>query len=184
MVDYLKFFKSSLKDVEKNFGNNEVMNTIEKKTKLPKSYIIYGSAALYFLLILINVGGIGEILANFVGFCIPTYYSLKALKTNTTKDDTQLLTYWIVFSFLSVIEFWSKAILAWVPFYWFFKTLFLLYIAIPSLGGAQFVFKRVIEPLSDKYMPLVEGKPENLAKKVEEAANNAANNAKASGFTR
>lgn len=156
------------------------MSRIEAQTKLPRSYVIVGLVAVYFLLIFINVGGIGEILSNFVGFCIPTYYSLKALKTATSTDDTQLLTYWIVFSFLSVIEFWSKAILYWVPFYWFFKTVFLLYIAIPSFGGAQLVYTRLISPFSDKYLPIVEGKSGELAQKVEAAANNA----KASGYSR
>lgn len=135
---------------------------------------------MYFALIFINVGGVGEILSNVVGFCIPTYYSMKALNTATSKDDTELLTYWIVFSFLSVIEFWSKAILYWVPFYWFFKTIFLLYIAIPSFGGARLVYVNLIKPVSDRYLPILDSKTEDLAEKVEHAANNA----KASGFSR
>ncbi|CDO94386.1 unnamed protein product [Kluyveromyces dobzhanskii CBS 2104] len=180
MADYLQQFQSTLKGLDTKFAGNQVLSRIEAQTKLPRSYVIVGLGALYFVLIFINVGGVGEILSNLVGFCIPTYYSLKALKTTSSTDDTQLLTYWIVFSFLSVIEFWSKAILYWVPFYWFFKTAFLLYIAVPSFGGAQLIYSRLISPISDKYLPVVEGKPEGLAQKVETAANNA----KSSGFSR
>lgn len=115
-----------------------------------------------------------------MGFCVPAYYSIKALKTVDTKDDAELLTYWIVFSFLSVIEFWSKAILYWMPFYWLFKTVFLVYIAIPSLGGATLVYKTLILPIADKYLPLVEVKSEEMAAKVEHAAQRA----KTSGFSR
>lgn len=88
-----------------------------------------------------------------------------ALETTTTKDDTQLLTYWVVFAGLNVIEFWSKAILYWVPFYYLFKTIFLLYIGIPSFGGAATVYQAVIKPFSQKY---VVGK--SFSKDVDDAA--------------
>lgn len=106
----------------------------------------------YFVLIFLNVGGIGQLLSNIAGFVVPGYYSLHALETSTTDDDTQLLTYWVVFAFLNVIEFWSKAILYWIPFYWLFKTFFLLYIGIPSTGGAVSVYNSLIKPISENYV--------------------------------
>ncbi|CCH43373.1 putative membrane protein [Wickerhamomyces ciferrii] len=106
----------------------------------------------YFFLIFLNIGGVGQLLSNIAGFVIPGYYSLVALNTATSKDDTQLLTYWVVFAFLNVIEFWSKAILYWIPFYWFFKTIGLLYLALPQFGGAEVVYRVVIKPISDQYI--------------------------------
>lgn len=128
------------------------MQQLEARTKLPKSYLAAGAFAFYLILIFINVGGIGEILANIVGFVIPTYLSLIALRTKTSEDDTQLLTYWIVFSFLNVIEFWSKTILYMIPFYWFLKTIFVLYIALPQTGGASLIYRTFISPVADKYI--------------------------------
>lgn len=139
------------------------MQKFESSTNLPKSYGIIGAFSFYLLLIFINVGGIGEILANIIGFVIPTYYSLVALKTKDTTDDTQLLTYWIVFAFLSVIEFWSKAILYWIPFYWFFKTIFLIYTVIPQLKGAQLVYEKIIAPLTDSYIQVIAEKEDEIA---------------------
>lgn len=104
------------------------------------------------MLIFLNVGGIGQLLSNIAGFVVPGYYSLLALETATSKDDTQLLTYWVVFAALNVIEFWSKAILYWVPFYYLFKTIFLLYIGIPSFGGAATIYQTAIKPFSQKYI--------------------------------
>lgn len=91
-------------------------------------------------------------LSNIAGFVIPGYYSLVALETTTTSDDTQLLTYWVVFAFLNVVEFWSKALLYWVPFYFLFKTVFLLYIGVPAFGGASLIYANVIQPFSKKYI--------------------------------
>lgn len=106
----------------------------------------------YFVLIFLNVGGIGQLLSNIAGFVVPGYYSLHALRTPGTDDDTKLLTYWVVFAFLNVVEFWSKAILYWIPFYWLFKTFFLLYIGIPAFGGAVAVYNGVIAPISDQLL--------------------------------
>lgn len=120
------------------------------------------------------MGGIGEILSNIVGFVIPAYFSVLALRTRTSADDSQLLTYWIVFAFLNVLEFWSKTILYLVPFYWFLKTVFLLYIALPQTGGAVLIYNRVIRPISDKYIPSIEKKTDEIKHSVNNAANHTA----------
>ena len=57
---------------------------------MPKAYAVIGVAALYFFLIIFNLGG--QLLTNFAGFVIPGYYSLQALFTSTKDDDTQWLT--------------------------------------------------------------------------------------------
>lgn len=113
---------------------------------------------------MLNFGGIGQLLSNIAGFVIPGYYSLVALKTTTKDDDTKLLTYWVVFAFINVIEFWSNTILYYVPFYYLIKTGFLIYLS--SFGGSTLVYNSVIKPLSDKYV-----KVENpIASKIQETA--------------
>lgn len=125
------------------------MGQFEAQSGLPRSYAVLVAVAIYFVLIFLNLGGVGQLLSNIAGFVVPGYYSLVALKTTSTSDDTQLLTYWVVFAFLNVIEFWSKAILYWIPFYYLFKTFFLLYIGIPSTGGAVGVYNAIISPISE-----------------------------------
>lgn len=146
------------------------MQQLENKTKLPKSYLAISAAFVYLLLIFINVGGIGEILANIAGFAVPAYFSLVALKTTDKQDDTELLTYWIVFAFLNVIEFWSKAILYLIPFYWFLKTIFLLYLALPQTGGASLVYKMSIAPIADRYVIVKHKRTDDIRSAVDEAA--------------
>ncbi len=129
-----------------------VLSQFEAQTKLPRSYAVLAAGALYILLVFVNFGGIGQLLSNLAGFVLPAYYSLKALKTKTTSDDTKLLTYWVVFAGLQIVEFWSKTILYWIPAYFLFKTLFLVYIAIPSTNGAELVYNTVIVPLSNRFI--------------------------------
>jgi receptor expression-enhancing protein 5/6 len=57
---------------------------------VPKAYAVIGLVALYFFLIVFNLGG--QLLTNIAGFAIPAYYSLGALFTAAKADDTQWLT--------------------------------------------------------------------------------------------
>lgn len=104
------------------------------------------------LLVFLNLGGIGQLLSNLAGFAFPGYLSLKALKTQTKSDDTKLLTYWVVFSGLQIIEFWSKTILYWIPAYFLFKTLFLVYIALPATNGAELIYTKILAPATDRFI--------------------------------
>lgn len=142
------------------------MHFFEGQTGLPRSYAVLAAVGVYFVLIFLNIAGIGQLLSNIAGFVVPGYYSLLALETKGTADDTEILSYWVVFAFLNVLEFWSRAILYWVPFYFLFKTVFLLYLGIPAFGGAKMVYLNVIRPITHTY--IVNSKP--FAASVDEAA--------------
>lgn len=146
---------------------------MERQFGIPKSYGLIGCLGVYVLLIFMNIGGIGQLLANFATLVIPGYYSLQALETRTTDDDTHYLSYWVVYACFSVIEFWSKAILYWVPFYWVFKTVFFLYLGLPHFGGARVVYQHVIRPFSVKVLGISGGSSSSLREKVQDAYDNA-----------
>ena len=50
--------------------------------------MILGLVGVYFFLVFFNIAG--EFLVNFAGFLLPGYYSLQALFTSGTSDDTQV----------------------------------------------------------------------------------------------
>jgi len=50
--------------------------------------VILGLVGVYFFLVFFNIAG--EFLVNFAGFLLPGYYSLQALFTSGTADDTQV----------------------------------------------------------------------------------------------
>ena len=64
------------------------INNLEKQTSVPKVYAFLGLVGLYFFLVFFNIAG--EFLVNLAGFAIPGYYSLNALFTTGTADDTQV----------------------------------------------------------------------------------------------
>ncbi|KAK2744967.1 ER membrane protein DP1/Yop1 [Myotisia sp. PD_48] len=134
--------------IDKELSKYPLLNNLERQTSVPKVYAFLGVVGVYVFLIFFNIAG--SFLVNLAGFLIPGYYSLQALFSVTPADDTQWLTYWVVYAFLSVIE---SAISAayWFPFYYLFKFFLILWMALPQTGGAQVVFNSLIQPVFSRY---------------------------------
>ena len=50
-----------------------------------------------------------------------TVFRIKAIETTDKDDDTKWLTYWVVYSVFSLVEFFADILLFWIPFYWLLK---------------------------------------------------------------
>ncbi|EAQ86512.1 hypothetical protein CHGG_07765 [Chaetomium globosum CBS 148.51] len=136
--------------VDKELSKYPVLNNLEKQTSIPKAYGVLGLGALYLFLIIFNLGG--QLLTNIAGFVIPGYFSLAALFTTSKADDTQWLTYWVVFAFFTVLES-LVSVVYWFPFYYTFKFVFLLWLSLPafSFRGAEIIFRSFLAPALGRY---------------------------------
>ncbi|KAL2021218.1 hypothetical protein VTK56DRAFT_7405 [Thermocarpiscus australiensis] len=137
-----------VKQLDKELSKYPVLNNFEKQTSVPKAYAVIGIVALYFFLIVFNLGG--QLLTNIAGFVIPGYYSLNALFTASKSDDTQWLTYWVVFAFFTVLES-LVSVVYWFPFYYTFKFVFLLWLSLPAFKGADIIFRSFLAPTLSRY---------------------------------
>ncbi|GAW16916.1 hypothetical protein EKO27_g6846 [Xylaria grammica] len=137
-----------ISQLDRELGKYPVLNNLEKQTGVPKVYAVIGAGSLYLFFILFNLGG--QLLTNFAGFVIPGYYSLAALFSSSKADDTQWLTYWVVFSFFTVVES-IISVVYWFPFYYTFKFVFLLWLSLPAFGGAQLIFRSFMQPMLGRY---------------------------------
>jgi receptor expression-enhancing protein 5/6 len=96
---------------------------------------------------------------------------------------TPLQQYWVTFSFLTVFESLVNAVY-WFPFYYTFKFIFTLWLALPQFGsvsrlstchktdytsGAQLVFRSFIEPVFARYFSTSKSTAANLRAKVDAA---------------
>ncbi|KAM7202770.1 protein yop-1 [Naviculisporaceae sp. PSN 640] len=134
--------------LDKELSKYPALNNLEKSTSVPKAYAVIGLVTLYFFLIVFNLGG--QLLTNVAGFVIPGYYSLEALFTANKTDDTQWLTYWVVFSLFTVIES-LVSVVYWFPFYYTFKFVFLLWLSLPAFKGADIIFRSFLSPTLGRY---------------------------------
>lgn len=63
--------------------------------------------AIFVLMFTMLVDCAFKILSLLVGFVYPAYMSFKAIESPEKSDDTQWLTYWVVFASLTVLEIFS-----------------------------------------------------------------------------
>jgi len=137
-----------LSQLDKELSKYPQLQQFEQQTNVPKVYVVLGLGALYFFLIFFNIAG--EFLVNTAGFVIPAYYSLQALFSSGKSDDTQWLTYWVTYAFLTVLESAINAVY-WFPFYYVFKFVLVLWMALPQTGGAQIIFRSLLQPLFARF---------------------------------
>jgi len=144
MASFQDRAQHSITQLDKELSKYPVLNNLERQTSVPKVYAFLSLVGTYFFLVFFNIGG--EFLVNLAGFLIPGYYSLHALFTTGKADDTQWLTYWVVYAFLTVIE---SAISAsyWFPFYYILKFVLILWMSLPQFNGAQIIFHSFVQPL-------------------------------------
>lgn len=57
--------------------------------------------------------------------CFLLPFRIKAIESPNKEDDTQWLTYWVVYGVFSIAEFFSDLFLSWVPFYYMLKVCWL-----------------------------------------------------------
>jgi len=134
--------------LDRELSRYPAVANLERQTGVPKTYAVIGLVTLYFFFIVFNLGG--QLLTNFAGFVIPGYYSLEALFTTSKQDDTQWLTYWVVFALFTVIES-LISVVYWFPFYYTFKFVFLLWLSLPAFKGADLIFRSFLAPTLGRY---------------------------------
>ena len=109
-----------------------------------------------------------------IGVAYPVFMSFIALESEGGEDDKQWLTYWVVFGLLNIVDQWSGFILAFIPFYFFLKLCFLIFLMHPSTKGATMVYNTYILP----GMNQVEGHIDKAEKLVGEQLDKAGAKAK------
>ncbi|KAJ7223242.1 TB2/DP1, HVA22 family-domain-containing protein [Mycena pura] len=132
--------------LDKELTKYPVLNNLEQRTQIPKTYTVIGGAALLVLLHLINP--LAAMISNLVGWGLPAYLSFKAIESPSPQDDVQWLTYWVVFGFFNFLEGIAvRVLLYYIPWYWAFKTVFILWLQLPAFRGAQTTYITVLKPI-------------------------------------
>ncbi|KAK7422903.1 hypothetical protein QQZ08_009259 [Neonectria magnoliae] len=86
------------------------------------------------------------LLSSVASFLFPIFASYKALKTSDPAELTPWLMYWVVISCFLLAESWVWFIISWIPFYGYFRLLFLLYLILPQTQGARYLYEEQVHP--------------------------------------
>ncbi|KAF3775866.1 HVA22 protein [Nymphaea thermarum] len=81
----------------------------------------------------------------------PLYASVRAIESPSKLDDEQWLAYWILYSFLTLMEMVAAPILQWIPIWYQAKVLFIAWLVLPQFRGASFIYEKFVREQLRKY---------------------------------
>ncbi|KAE8123847.1 hypothetical protein FH972_018769 [Carpinus fangiana] len=73
------------------------------------------------------------------------------MESTSKLDDEQWLSYWILYSFLSLMEMLLQPILEWIPIWYDVKLLLVAWLVLPQFQGAAFLYERFVREQIKKY---------------------------------
>ncbi|KAH6755068.1 HVA22-like protein A [Perilla frutescens var. hirtella] len=76
----------------------------------------------------------------------PLYASIRAIETKSIGDDQQWLTYWVLYSIITLFELTFAKLIEWLPFWAYAKLIFTCWLVIPYFSGAASVYNNVVRP--------------------------------------
>ncbi|KAJ4756827.1 HVA22-like protein [Rhynchospora pubera] len=82
-----------------------------------------------------------------VSLVYPLYASVRAIETKSPVDDQQWLTYWVLYSFITLFELTFAGILDWLPFWPYAKLFFNCWLVLPQFNGAAYVYQNFVRPI-------------------------------------
>lgn len=82
-----------------------------------------------------------------VSLVYPLYASIRAIETRSSEDDKQWLTYWILYSMITLFELTFAKLIEWIPFWSYVKLILTCWLVIPYFSGAAHVYEHYVRPV-------------------------------------
>ncbi|KAL1541613.1 HVA22-like protein a [Salvia divinorum] len=81
-----------------------------------------------------------------VSLVYPLYASIRAIETKTGADDQQWLTYWVLYSMITLFEDTFAALVEWLTLWPYAKLILSCWLVFPHYNGAAYVYERCVRP--------------------------------------
>ncbi|OCH86725.1 hypothetical protein OBBRIDRAFT_207248 [Obba rivulosa] len=90
-----------------------------------------------------------RVISATAAFLYPGYASYKTLSQRPASEEDleRWLRYWSVLGCIVAVEYVAEWLVSWLPLYHSFKTLFLLYLALPAGSGGSYLYTSYLLPL-------------------------------------
>ncbi|KAM0043931.1 hypothetical protein Hdeb2414_s0010g00347241 [Helianthus debilis subsp. tardiflorus] len=97
-------------------------------------------------LLLLIAQNIDVLAGPVISLAYPLYASIRAIETKNVADDQQWLTYWVLYSMITLFELTFAALIEWIPFWSYAKLIITCWLVIPQFSGAAYVYQHYIRP--------------------------------------
>ncbi|XP_039776940.1 HVA22-like protein e isoform X2 [Panicum virgatum] len=91
-----------------------------------------------------SLSPIVSVLQPTVMLLYPLYASVQAMESPSKLDDEQWLAYWILYSFITLMEMVLESLIYWIPIWYELKLLFIAWLVLPNFRGAAFIYDKFV----------------------------------------
>jgi receptor expression-enhancing protein 5/6 len=133
----------------KTLAQFDSLSKLEEKTGRKREEIVGGAIAgfLGLMCLSIFIKPLGILMTRIFGFAYPCYKSFKALESDEKDDDTQWLTYWTIYGVFALMEETIfKSAESYMPVFFVWKIIFLMWCYLPQTHGAELLYTEVVGP--------------------------------------
>ncbi|XP_058096542.1 HVA22-like protein a isoform X2 [Magnolia sinica] len=81
-----------------------------------------------------------------VALVYPLYASIRAIESKSPIDDQQWLTYWVLYSLITLFELTFAKVIEWLPFWSYAKLIVTCWLVLPYFSGAAYVYEHFVRP--------------------------------------
>jgi len=125
-------------------GQSKLVQILSSKTGVETHLLVWASGVVALACILMGWGI--NLASQVIGFAYPSYSSIKALDSSDPAVSRKWLTYWIVYGWFNVLEYFADYVLYWLPFYYPLKICFLVFLMMEKFEGSKVIFEKAIQP--------------------------------------
>ena len=117
------------------------MKAIEHKTGI-KGYLVLAGLLICIICVYFNI--FQSVITNLVGTVYPSFCTMRCIQIRGD-EKIKWLTYWVIFACFTIMDMFSPIIMKVVPFYFFAKILFLIWILLPNSNGAFLIYHIIVK---------------------------------------
>ncbi|CAO2148945.1 unnamed protein product [Urochloa humidicola] len=85
----------------------------------------------------------------------PLYASVQTMERSSKVDDEQWLAYWILYSFVTLMEMMLQSLIYWIPIWYELKLLFMTWLVLPNFRGAAFIYNKFVREQVKKHIGML-----------------------------
>ncbi|KAG6502843.1 hypothetical protein ZIOFF_035132 [Zingiber officinale] len=82
----------------------------------------------------------------------PLYASTRAIESPSPVDDQQWLTYWVLYSLITLFELSFWKVLQWFPLWPYMKLVFGFWLVFPAFNGAAYIYEKYVRSYVKQYV--------------------------------
>ncbi|CAD8105122.1 unnamed protein product [Paramecium primaurelia] len=147
-----------------NMDQIEILKGPCKKIGVRPAHVVFICGVVSLASIVLGIAA--RFLSTFVSMIYPAYRSIKAIESGEKTDDKQWLSYWILFSLITLADSSIGFILEFIPFYHVIRLALFVILFHPSLNGAEKVYQALVQPVYQKYHKHIDQQIDQMSNKL------------------